>query len=190
MGDHRRKQLGDDGSPQRADGSPQRADEPDRYTGTVSFFLGDKGYGFLKRDGEPDLFVHRSAVNIPGRNYLRQGEPVDFGVAHAEGGKLKAVDVRPRRLRVGDTVRLAEDFVPNPNARKPNLSASETGEIVEDAEDEQPFRVKGPDGDFFWYREPQLQLVDPDAPATDGEVLAEARSDNSKIFNQVVARAG
>eukprot|EP00662_Eupelagonemidae_sp_cell21_P008398 gene8398-9293_t len=103
--DHRRKKLDEDDTPQRDGDSPQRTDEPDRYTGTVSFFLGDKGFGFLKRDdGGDDLFVHRSAVTFTDRSYLKQGEPVSFGVAHARGGRLKAVDVRPvpRRLQVGD----------------------------------------------------------------------------------------
>eukprot|EP00662_Eupelagonemidae_sp_cell21_P054691 gene54691-4109_t len=42
-----------------------------------------------------------------------------------------------------------------------------TGVIVEDARDEQPFLVRGPNKDQYWYREGQLLLV-PDPPATDG----------------------
>ena len=57
-------------------------------TGTVKFFNNEKGYGFISREGEDDVFVHFSAIrplNNPHRT-LHKGEYVSFDVGSNAGG--------------------------------------------------------------------------------------------------------
>ncbi|MBB5752843.1 cold-shock protein [Prosthecomicrobium pneumaticum] len=50
--------------------------------GTVKFFNGQKGYGFIQPDnGGPDVFVHISAVERSGLRGLAEGQKVSFDVA-------------------------------------------------------------------------------------------------------------
>ena len=49
--------------------------------GTVKFFNGQKGYGFIQPDnGGPDVFVHISAVERSGLRGLAEGQKVKFDV--------------------------------------------------------------------------------------------------------------
>lgn len=54
------------------------------------------GYGFIKRDGQPDLFVHISELQGPtdGDRALYPGDKVSFDVSRGRGGKLCATSVR------------------------------------------------------------------------------------------------
>ncbi|EXL04839.1 cold-shock protein [Brucella anthropi] len=61
--------------------------------GTVKFFNGTKGFGFIQPDdGSPDVFVHVSAVERAGLHTLNEGQKVSFElVADRRSGK-KAAD--------------------------------------------------------------------------------------------------
>lgn len=71
---------------------PPRHDE-NAETGVVKWFSDDKGYGFVIPDaGGGDIFVH--AKRLVGMTTLREGERVSFVRERADGGKLRAVNVR------------------------------------------------------------------------------------------------
>jgi len=58
-----------------------------RLNGTVKWFNGAKGYGFIKReDKEKDIFVHFSAVKNSGLKYLKEGEQLTFEVENSDKG--------------------------------------------------------------------------------------------------------
>ena len=57
-----------------------------QYTGVVRWFNNAKGYGFLGRDGGPDVFVHYSSVQGDGYKTLREGEPVKFDIIQGMHG--------------------------------------------------------------------------------------------------------
>ncbi|MBS9479061.1 cold-shock protein [Ancylobacter radicis] len=61
-------------------------------TGTVKWFNGQKGYGFIQPDnGGPDVFVHISAVERAGMSSLNEGQKVSFEVlADRRTGKQSA----------------------------------------------------------------------------------------------------
>jgi CspA family cold shock protein len=64
----------------------------ERITGTVKWFNGQKGYGFITRDdGEKDVFVHYSAIQSQGgfRN-LDEGDRVEFSVETGPKGPSAA----------------------------------------------------------------------------------------------------
>jgi CspA family cold shock protein len=53
----------------------------DRVTGTVKWFNGSKGYGFITPDGETeDVFVHHSAIQAEGFRNLDEGDRVEFAI--------------------------------------------------------------------------------------------------------------
>jgi len=65
----------------------------ERVKGKVKWFNGNKGYGFLERsDGEPDVFVHFSAIQGDGFRSLEEGEAVEFTIVQTDKG-LQAEDV-------------------------------------------------------------------------------------------------
>ena len=52
-----------------------------------------KGFGFIVPDnGDKDIFVHQTAINVSGFRSLAEGEAVEFKTV-TENGKTKAIDV-------------------------------------------------------------------------------------------------
>lgn len=76
--------------------APQRELTGERATGTVKFFNSMKGFGFLVRDdGQPDAFVHISAVERSGLSTLNEGERYEFDLEVDRRGKHSAVNLVP-----------------------------------------------------------------------------------------------
>ena len=65
----------------------------DRVVGTVKWFNKTKGYGFIEREGGPDVFVHFSAIQAEGFKNLEEGEKVEFTIEKGPKG-LQAADVK------------------------------------------------------------------------------------------------
>ena len=65
-------------------------------TGTVKWFNGDKGYGFIQPEASgPDVFVHISAVERAGMRSLNEGQKVSYDVvADKRTGKASADNLR------------------------------------------------------------------------------------------------
>jgi len=63
--------------------------------GTVKWFNGEKGYGFISNDnGGEDVFVHFSAINSGGYKTLAEGQKVSFDLeTDSRNGKLRAANV-------------------------------------------------------------------------------------------------
>ncbi|WP_284123739.1 cold-shock protein [Parerythrobacter aestuarii] len=77
-------------------GPPKRELTGDKATGTVKFFNSMKGFGFLVRDdGQPDAFVHISAVERSGLRELNEGERYEFDLEVDRRGKYSAVNLVP-----------------------------------------------------------------------------------------------
>lgn len=60
---------------------------PSTMTGTVKFFNGARGYGFLAREGGDDLFVHHSQIQGAERQGLSEGLTVEFTIAPGRKGE-------------------------------------------------------------------------------------------------------
>jgi len=58
----------------------------ERLTGVVKWFNSQKGYGFIEREGGPDVFVHYSAVVGAGWRNLEEGERVEFAITDGPKG--------------------------------------------------------------------------------------------------------
>ena len=66
----------------------------ERIIGTVKWFNGSKGYGFIQRENGPDVFVHYSAITGDGFKNLEEGQSVEFTVVDGQKGP-QASDVVP-----------------------------------------------------------------------------------------------
>ena len=65
----------------------------ERVIGTVKWFNGSKGYGFIAREGGPDVFVHFSAIEGEGFRNLNEGQQVEFTIEQGPKGP-QAANVR------------------------------------------------------------------------------------------------
>ena len=65
-------------------------------TGTVKFFNATKGFGFIEvGNGEPDVFVHISAVERAGMRSLAEGQKVSFDIEKdSRSGKSAAANLQ------------------------------------------------------------------------------------------------
>jgi CspA family cold shock protein len=77
-------------------GGPQRQLTGEKASGTVKFFNAMKGFGFIQRDdGQPDAFVHISAVERAGMPTLNEGDRLEFELEVDRRGKYAAVNLVP-----------------------------------------------------------------------------------------------
>ncbi|AQA24649.1 MULTISPECIES: cold-shock protein [Rhodococcus] len=55
--------------------------------GTVKWFNGEKGFGFIEQDGDgPDVFVHYSEIQGSGFKSLDEGQRVEFEIGQGQKG--------------------------------------------------------------------------------------------------------
>jgi CspA family cold shock protein len=81
---------------ERAERGPQRQLTGEKASGTVKFFNAMKGFGFIQRDdGQPDAFVHISAVERAGIPTLNEGDRLEFELEVDRRGKYAAVNLQP-----------------------------------------------------------------------------------------------
>ena len=64
----------------------------EKEQGTVKWFNGSKGYGFIERAEGEDVFVHFNAIVGDGFKNLEEGQRVEFNVVQGQKG-LQAEDV-------------------------------------------------------------------------------------------------
>jgi CspA family cold shock protein len=62
--------------------------------GIVKWFSDSKGFGFIQREGGPDVFVHHSAIAGSGFRSLQEGQAVEFEVTQGAKGP-QASNVKP-----------------------------------------------------------------------------------------------
>lgn len=64
-------------------------------TGTVKWFNGSKGFGFIQPDdGSKDVFVHVSAVEGAGMSTLNEGQKVQYELVKGKDGKTSAGNLK------------------------------------------------------------------------------------------------
>jgi CspA family cold shock protein len=64
----------------------------ERVSGTVKWFNGGKGYGFIEREEGEDVFVHYSSIQGDGFRNLEEGQRVEFEIEQGAKG-LQAANV-------------------------------------------------------------------------------------------------
>ena len=62
--------------------------------GTVKFFDGTKGWGFIKDESGNDVFVHYSSIQMEGSKSLNQNDVVEFEIGEDKDGRTQAVNVK------------------------------------------------------------------------------------------------
>ena len=72
--------------PSAVAGATSRTKKVKMAQGTVKWFNGDKGYGFIEAEGGPDVFVHFSAITGGGYRSLNEGQKVEFDITQGQKG--------------------------------------------------------------------------------------------------------
>ena len=65
-----------------------------RINGEVKWFNNMRGYGFLGREGGPDVFIHYSSIATEGYKSLNAGDQVSFDIIQGDRGKPQADKVQ------------------------------------------------------------------------------------------------
>jgi cold shock protein len=68
-------------------GTPTKDSRSVMPEGVVKWFSSEKGYGFIALEGQPDVFVHFSAIQGSGYKSLEEGQRVSFEVEAGKNGK-------------------------------------------------------------------------------------------------------
>jgi len=88
----------------------------ERIKGKVKWFNNVKGYGFIEREGGPDVFVHFSAIRTEGFRNLSEGQWVEF-----------TIEKGPKGLQAADVVLISDDLtsnVPPPTSKSEAIQSS------------------------------------------------------------------
>ena len=64
----------------------------ERVSGTIKWFNGAKGFGFIEQENGEDVFVHYSGIRGEGFRNLEEGQKVEFTVEQDQKGP-RATDV-------------------------------------------------------------------------------------------------
>ena len=79
-----------------------------REKGVVKWFSTEKGYGFIRREGGEELFVHHTDIDVDGYASLRNGESVEFEIFESDRGprahKLVSLERPDTRAAAADAV--------------------------------------------------------------------------------------
>jgi CspA family cold shock protein len=78
-----------------------------QYRGVVKWFNNAKGYGFLGREGGPDVFVHYSSIQIDGYKSLKEGDEVEFDIIQGSKGPQADQVIRLKDAGPQDTAAAA-----------------------------------------------------------------------------------
>ena len=62
--------------------------------GKVKNFNKEKGYGFIKQDGQEDIFIHYSNIEKEGYKTLKEGQTVEFDLVKTSKGN-QAQNIKP-----------------------------------------------------------------------------------------------
>ena len=62
--------------------------------GTVKFFDGTTGWGFITDESGNDVFVHYSSIQMEGSKSLNQNDVVEFEIGEDKDGRTQAVNVK------------------------------------------------------------------------------------------------
>jgi cold shock protein len=72
--------------PHAVTGAAPNSKKVEMAQGTVKWFNGDKGYGFIAVDGGQEVFVHFSAITGGGYRSLQEGQQVEFDITQGQKG--------------------------------------------------------------------------------------------------------